>query len=68
MEELLCSTWQIAWPQPEPMDQDNNDKKPNLTFQKDHNNPPVSANTNISVSDRVKHDDHDTTQPIPIIH
>jgi len=54
-------------PQPEPMYQDNSDKKPNLTFEKDHNNPQMSANTNISVSDRVKHDDHDTTQHIPII-
>ena len=27
----------------------------------------MSANTNVSVCDKMKHDDHDTTQDIPII-
>jgi len=49
------------------MDQNNSKRKPNLTFEKDHNNPRMSANTNINVSDRVKHDDHDTTQHTAII-
>jgi hypothetical protein len=54
-------------PRSEPMKQDNSERKPNLTFETYHNNPRMSANTDISVSGRVKHDDHDTTQHIPFI-
>ena len=49
------------------MEHDNSERKPNLTFEKDHNNTKMSANTNISVSDKVKHDEHNTTQHIPIV-
>ena len=49
-------------PRREPKNQGNGERKPNLTFEKNHNNPRMSDSTNLSVSDRVKHDDHDTTQ------
>ena len=51
----------------EPKDQGNGERKPNLTFEKNHNNPRTNDSASLSVSDRVKHDDHDTTQHIPII-
>jgi hypothetical protein len=54
-------------PRREPMDQDNSESEPNLTTRKNHNNPRMSACTNISVSDKVNHEDHNTTQHIPII-
>jgi hypothetical protein len=54
-------------PRSEPMEQDNSEGKPNLTFEKDHNDPWMTATTNISVRDKVQHDDHDATQHIPII-
>jgi hypothetical protein len=49
------------------MDQDNSESEPNLTSRKNHNNPQMSASTNISVSDIVNHEDHNTTQHIPTI-
>jgi len=49
------------------MEQDNSERKPNLTFETYRNNLGMIANSNISVSGRVKHDDHDTTQHIPFI-
>jgi len=54
-------------PRSEPMEQDNSERKPNLTFETYRNNLGMIANSNISVSGRVKHDDHDTTQHIPFI-
>jgi hypothetical protein len=53
-------------PRSEPTEQDNIDRKPTPTFEKDHSNSLMNANTNINVSDEVKHNDHDTTQHIPI--
>jgi len=45
------------------MEQDNSERKPNLTFEK-NTIPGMSANTKGNVSDRVKHDDHITTQHV----
>ena len=54
-------------PQREPLEQNNGGWKPNLSSKKDHSNPHMSANTNISGSDKVNHGDHETTQHIPIM-
>jgi hypothetical protein len=50
------------------VERNNRGWKPNLSSEKDHNNPCMSANTNISVSDKVNDGDYDSsTQHIPII-
>jgi hypothetical protein len=49
------------------MEQDNSERKPNVTFEKDYNNPQMSANINISVSGKVKHNEHNMTQHIKIV-
>ena len=59
------TVYQIPWS--ETMKQDNSSRKPNLTFEKDHNNPQMCANTNITVNDKVKHNENNTTQHNPII-
>ena len=40
-------------PRREPKNQGNGERKPNLTFENDCNNPQSSARTNLSVSDRL---------------
>lgn len=54
-------------PRSEPMEQDNSERKPNLTSEKDCNNPQISAYINISVSGKVKHTEHNMTQHIKIV-
>ena len=54
-------------PPSEPMEQDNSEKEPNLTFEKDHKTRKRVLSVSVSVSDKVKDDDHSTTPIIPII-
>jgi len=49
------------------MEHDNSEKEPNLTFEKDHKTRKWVLSVSVSVSDKVKDDDHDATPIIPII-
>jgi hypothetical protein len=53
--------YQIPWH--EPKDQVNIEKEANLTSRKHRSNSQMNTNTNISVSAKVNHKDHNTTHP-----
>jgi len=54
-------------PRCEPKDQNNSERELNLTSRNNPTNPQMSASTNISVSDKVIHEEHKTPQHIPTI-
>ena len=54
-------------PQREPKDLNNSEREPNLTSRNNPTTPRMSANSNASVSDKVIHEEHKTTQRIPTV-